>query len=58
LEEQWSWPLLSGIVASPDEVRMALRITHLDPHRFVPAVRNGGETRIQGGTKTLMSRAE
>jgi hypothetical protein len=58
LEEQWSGPLLSSIVASPDEVRMALRITHLDLHCFVPAVRNGGETRIQGGAKTLNDRRE
>jgi hypothetical protein len=58
LEEQWSRPPLTRIVASPDKVRVSLRVAYLDLHCLVPAIGHGGEMGIERGAKTLNDRRE
>ena len=41
LEQQWRWLHLPGIVTSPNEVRVRLRIADLDAHRGVPTMAIG-----------------
>jgi hypothetical protein len=40
LKKQRSGPLLARIMASPNKIRVALRIAHLDLHGLVPAIRH------------------
>src|SRR5580692_5328225 len=48
LQQQRGWPLLSGIVASPEEFRMRLWIADFEAHQVVPAIGNLCQPWING----------
>ena len=56
LEEQRSRSLLPCIMASLDEVNVALWITYFDAHCFVPAVCDRRESMIKRGAKAFNER--
>jgi len=46
LQQEWRGPRLTGIVTALDELGVLLRIVNLDPHAFVPMIRNRDEFTI------------
>jgi pentatricopeptide repeat protein len=58
LEEQRSGSQLPCVMASLDEIGVALWVALLDTHCFVPAIRDWSEPRIERGAKAMNDRRE
>src|SRR5580693_913554 len=45
-KEKWRRPHLTGIVATLEEVGVLFRVAHIESHRFIPAIGNRDQMRI------------
>ena len=53
LKQECSWPCLSSIMATLNEVGVFTRISDLDPHRLVPLIGDGSQFAIKRSAQAL-----